>query len=1061
MNLSAPWIRRPIATTLVMLGIVLFGALAYRKLPVSDLPNVDYPVISVRANLPGASPETMASAVATPLEKQFSTISGLEAMTSSSGLGSTSLTLQFSLDRDIDAAAQDVQAAIAQTVRRLPQGITPPSYGKSNPSDTPILFLSLQSDRLPLSTLDEYAQTFLAQRISTVQGVAQVNVFGSQKYAVRVQLDPQELEARGLALEDVTEAIDRNNVNRPTGVLWGADRAQTIRVDGQLKNAAEFRTLVIASKDGRPIRLGDVGTVRDDVEDNKTASWFQGRRAIVLAVQRQPGTNTVAVVERVQALVDGLRPQLPGSVRLETLIDRSESIKHSVHDVQVTLLVALMLVVLVIWLFLRNLSATLIASAALPLSIIGTFGAMLPLGHSLDNLSLLALTLAVGFVVDDAIVMLENIVRHMERGKAPLAAALDGSKEIGFTILSMTLSLVAVFIPILFMGGLLGRLFNEFAVVISVAILVSGFVSLTLTPMLCSLFLHPGSGHGPGAAPGTLPGRNPILRWSERVFDRALSAYERSLSWVMRRRRTALFFSLLILGGTVGLYMTIPKGFIPTEDNGFLQASTEAAEGTSFASMVERQKKAAAIVQAHPAVAALQSSVGGGPFAGASNTGRMSIRLLPRNQRKQSADQVIRDLQPKLAQVTGLRVFLQNPPPVRIGTRSSKSQYQFTLQGTDLTSLAANAAKLEAAMRDLPALDNVTSDLQIKNPELRLDVDRDQAAALGVSVEKIEQALYDAYGSRQVSTIYTPNNQYQVMLELRPEAQQDVAALQLLNVRSSSGALVPVSAVTRISTGIGPLSVNHSGQMPAVTLSFDVKAGSGLSDAVAQVQGAARTTLSSDVTTSFAGTAQAFQDSQKGLLLLLVVAVLVIYLVLGILYESFIHPVTILSGLPFAGFGALLTLVVFRQELSVYAFVGVIMLVGLVKKNAIMMIDFALEAERSEGKNPHDAIIEACRVRFRPIMMTTMAALMGTLPIALGWGAGAESRRPLGLAVVGGLAFSQLITLYVTPVFYTYLDELGRRFRRRRAPDLQEVPSELDAERAASFGRAVGSGLES
>ncbi len=1054
MNLSAPWIARPVATTLIMLGILVFGSLAYRKLPVSDLPNVDYPVISVRASLPGASPETMASAVATPLEKQFSTIAGLEAMTSSSGLGSTNLTLQFALERDIDAAAQDVQAAIAQTIRQLPRDITPPSYQKSNPSDTPVLFLSLQSDRLPLSTLDEYAQTFLAQRISTVQGVAQVNVYGSQKYAVRVQLDPQELDARGLALDDVTRAIEQNNVNQPTGVLWGTDRAQTIRVDGQLVNAKEFRTLVLRSDGGKPVRLGDVATVLDDVQDNRTASWFQGKRAIVLAIQRQPGTNTVAVVERVHALVESLRPQLPGSVRLETLNDRSVSIKHSVDDVQLTLLVALILVVLVIWLFLRNLSATLIASAALPLSIVGTFAVMLPLGHSLDNLSLLALTLAVGFVVDDAIVMLENIVRHIERGKSPLQAAYDGSKEIGFTILSMTISLVAVFIPVLFMGGLLGRLFNEFAVVISVAILVSGVISLTLTPMLCSLFLRPGSGHGPGAAPGTLPGRNPILRWSETAFDRTLRGYERSLAWVMRRRRTALFFSLLILGGTVGLYMAVPKGFIPSEDNGFLQATTESAEGTSFASMVERQKKAAAIVQAHPAVAALQSSVGGGPSASGSSTGRMFIRLLPRHERTLSADEVIRDLQPKLAQVTGLRVFLQNPPPVRIGTRVSKSQYQYTLQGTDLASLTANATKLEAAMKELPAVDNVTSDLQIKNPEVRLDVDRDRASALGVSVEKIEQALYDAYGTRQVSTIYTPNNQYQVLLELRPEAQRDVQALNLLNVRSTSGALVPITAVTRITTGIGPLSVNHAGQMPAVTLSFDVKQGSGLSEAVAQVQGAARTTLSSDVTTSFAGTAQAFQDSQQGLMLLLIVAILVIYLVLGVLYESFIHPITILSGLPFAGFGALLTLVLFKQELSVYAFVGVIMLVGLVKKNAIMMIDFALEAERSEGKSAHDAILEACRVRFRPIMMTTMAALMGTLPIALGWGAGAESRRPLGLAVVGGLAFSQLITLYVTPVFYTYLDELNRRFRRRPVPVLarfdEDASEGLEDEAAAT-----------
>ncbi len=1024
MNLSGPFIRRPVATTLVMMGILLFGVLAFQSLPVSDLPNVDYPVITVRANLPGAGPETMASSVATPLEKQFSTIAGLDAMTSNSTLGSTTVTLQFTLDRNIDDAAQDVQAAIAQTLRQLPQGILPPSYQKSNPSDSPIVFYALTSDLLPLSSLDEYAQTFLAQRISTVKGVAQVNVFGSQKFAVRIQLDPQAMAARGVGLDQVTAAVGSGNVNVPSGVLWGPQQAVTLNAQGQLQDATAFRSLVVATHNGALVRLGDLGQVVDGVQDTRTASWFNGKRAIVLAIQRQPGTNTVAVADAVHDLVSRLKSQLPGSVNLEVLNDRSISIRHSVTDVEMTLWIALVLVVGVIFLFLRNLSATLIPSLALPLSVVGTFAIMRPLGFSLDNLSLMALTLAVGFVVDDAIVMLENIVRHLEMGKRPMQAALDGSREIGFTILSMTLSLVAVFIPILFLGGLLGRLFHEFAVVISVAILVSGFVSLTLTPMLCSRFLRSGREHGHGRS----------YQATERVFQASLSAYRRSLTWVMDHRRAALAFSMAILVGTALLWMAIPKGFIPSEDIDQLTATTETMEGTSYESMVQHQRQVAAIVAKDPNVDGYMSSIGGaGGTVG--NQGRLFLRLKPRSQRRLSADQVIRELQPKLGQVPGIRVFLQNPPPVRIGARFAKSQYQYTLQGTDIASLSTNASRLEAKLRQLPALENVTSDLQVKNPELQVDLDRDRAATLGVTPEQIEQALYDAYGTRQVSTIFTPNNQYWVVLELQPQFQRDPSALGLLSVRSSSGALVPIGAVARLTPTVGPLSVNHAGQLPAVTLSFDVRAGSGLSEAVNQIQNAARGTLTSDITTNFAGTAQAFQASQQGLALLLLMAVLVIYLVLGVLYESFIHPLTILSGLPFAGFGALLTLFMFRAELSVYAFVGVILLVGLVKKNAIMMIDFALDAERREGKKPQEAILEACVIRFRPIMMTTMAALMGTLPIALGVGAGAESRRPLGLAVVGGLAFSQIVTLYVTPVFYTYLDALQARFRRRpRSP---------------------------
>jgi len=1036
MNLSGPFIRRPVATTLVMLGILLFGVLAYRELPVNDLPNVDYPVINVRASLPGAGPETMASAVATPLEKQFSTIAGLDAMTSNSNVGSTSITLQFTLDRDIDAAAQDVQAAIAQVQRQLPQGVLPPSYQKSNPADSPILYYALTSEVLPLPALDEFAQTFLAQRISTVKGVAQVTVYGSQKYAVRVRLDPQALASRQVGIDQVVSAIGNSNVNLPNGVLWGPEKALTISAEGQLQGAREFRSLVVTRHGDRPVRLGDLGSVVDSVQEIRQASWFNGKRAIVLAVQRQPGTNTVAVADAVHALVNQLRSQLPASVSVEVLNDRSVSIRHSVSDVQMTLLIALGLVVLVIFLFLRNLSATLIPSLALPLSVIGTFVVMKPAGFSLDNLSLLALTLSVGFVVDDAIVMLENIVRHMEMGKRPMQAALDGSREIGFTILSMTLSLVAVFIPILFMGGLLGRLFNEFAVVIGVAILVSGFVSLTLTPMLCSRFLSREEDRRHGRFYAAVEG----------VFQRSLRFYERTLLWVMEHRRTALAFSLLILIGTVAMAMVIPKGFIPSEDIEQITGTTETAEGTSFASMVRHQQAVAAIVQKDPNVAGFMSAVGGGGGGGSGNQGRLVIRLKPRHERKLSADQVIRSLGPRLSQVPGIRVFLQNPPPVRIGSRSAKSQYQFTLQSTDLASLHENATKLEERLKDVPQVDNVTSDLQIKNPEVRVEIDREQAAALGVSVQQIEETLYNAYGSRQVSTLFTPSNQYWVILELLPQYQQDLSALRLLSVRSTNGDLVPMGAVARLSSGMGALTVNHAGQVPAVTLSFDARPGVGLSEAVAAVQNTARATLPSDISTSFGGTAQAFQSSQQGLTLLLLIAVLVIYLVLGVLYESFIHPLTILSGLPFAGFGALLTLMIFRAELSVYAFVGVILLIGLVKKNAIMMIDFALDAERTEGKSPRDAILQACSVRFRPIMMTTMAALMGTLPIALGWGAGAESRRPLGLAVVGGLAFSQIVTLYVTPVFYTYLDAFQNRLRRRpRRPRSAETVREAHA----------------
>jgi HAE1 family hydrophobic/amphiphilic exporter-1 len=1020
MNIAGLFIRRPVMTTLVMAGILVFGLAAYRQLPVSDLPAIDYPTIQVSASLPGASPETMASSVATPLEKQFSTIAGLDALTSSSGQGNTSITLQFALDRDIDAAAADVQAAIAQSLRQLPQSMVPPSYSKVDPSASPIMYLVLTSNTLPLSALDEYGQTLIGQRLSTVEGVAQVQVYGSQKYAVRIQLDPQALAARRIGLDEISQAIGNGNVNLPSGVLWGTDRAYAVQAEGQLTNAAAFRPLIVGYRNGAPVRLQDLGRVIDSVQDTKAASWFSGTRAIVLSVQRQPGTNTIAVAARVRAVMAQIRKQLPTSVQVQTLYDRSETIEESVHEVKFTLYLTLCLVILTIFLFLRNLSATVIPSLALPMSLVGTFAVMYLLGYSLDNLSLMALTLSVGFVVDDAIVMLENVVRHMEMGKPARQAALDGAREIGFTILSMTLSLVAVFIPLLFLGGLIGRIFREFAVTISVSILVSCFVSLTLTPMLASRFLKP--------TPDTGHGR--LYDATERVYRGAVRLYLGSLDWVMLRRRPALVLSALILAATIWLAVLIPKGFLPSEDTAQLRGTTEAAEGTSFDAMYTLQQQAASIVKADSNIAGFMSALGGGrsPI----NQGRFFIHLKPFKQRSMTADEIARALTAKLAVVPGLRVFFQNPPPISIGGRSTKSLYQYTVQGPDIAELYQTVARLEAKLHELPQLRAVTSDLQIKNPEVRVSVDRERASAYGLTVSQVQQALYDAYGARQVSTIYTATNQYWVVMELLPQYQRDLGALNLIGLRAVSGALVPLTALATVTPDVGPLTVNHSGQLPSVTLSFDLAAGVSIGQAVKAVEAAAAPILPASTTAGFAGTAQAFQDSQQGLLLLLVLAIVVIYIVLGVLYESFIHPLTILSGLPFAGFGALVTLLIAGLDLSVYAFVGIIMLVGLVKKNAIMMIDFATEAERNEGKNPHEAILEACAVRFRPIMMTTFAALFGTLPIALATGTGAESRRPLGMAVVGGLLFSQLITLYVTPVVYTVLADLGSRWRARR-----------------------------
>ena len=1031
MNLSAIFIKRPVATTLLTAGILIFGGLAYRQLPVADLPSVDFPTIRVQASLPGASPETMASSVALPLEKQFSAIAGLTSMNSTSTQGGTEITLQFDLSRNIDAAAQDVQAMIGRASRQLPGEMpAPPSYQKVNPADNAIFFIVMRSSTLSLPALDELAQSNVAQRISMVSGVAQVNIFGSQKYAVRIDVDPRQLAARGLGIDEVANSVQDANVNMPTGTIFG-DRTFVVTTNGQLMKASAYGPAIIAYRNGFPVRLDEVARVYDGVENDRTASWQKHDRCIYLAIQKQPGTNVVQIVDAIKALMPGILEQLPASVSLDIRSDRSATIRESVHDVKLTLVATVALVILVIFIFLRNISATLIPSMALPGSIVGTFAVMYVLGYSLDNLSLMALTLSVGFVVDDAIVMLENIVRHMEMGKPPMQAALDGSKEIAFTIVSMTASLVAVFIPVLFMSGVVGRLLHEFAVTIAAAILISGFVSISLTPMLASRFLRPPHATRHGW----------LYNAFETIFDGGRRFYGATLSGCLRFRAATMALSIVLLGATVYLFTIVPKGFLPNEDQGRFNINTEAAESISFDDMVRHQLQLAEIVMAEPDVSGVSHNVGlvGNNAAGGVNSGRFFVELVPRDQRKRSVEEVIASLRPKLAQVPGIRAFPVNPPAINLGGGGNRPIYQFTLQDADTTELYKWSPVLEKRVREIPGVLDVNSDLKLDTPQVSVEMDRDKLSALGLTASQVENALRNAYASRQVTQIYAASNQYPVVMRVAPEFQNDPSAMSLLYVRSNSGRLVPLESVARLKTNVGPFQVNHFGQLPSVNISFNLAPNLALGDAVNQIQAAAAQTIPATVSLTFQGAAQAFQDSLRGLGLVLLMAIAVIYIVLGVLYESFTHPLTILSGLPAAGLGALLTLLIFDVDLNLYAFVGVIMLVGLVKKNGIMMVDFAVDAQR-QGKTAVEAIHEACLVRFRPIMMTTMAALVGTLPIALALGAGAESRRPLGLAVVGGLLVSQLLTLYITPVYYVYIEALRSRLARRKSAKPESLP---------------------
>jgi HAE1 family hydrophobic/amphiphilic exporter-1 len=1039
MKISEMSIRRPVMTTMLTATIIALGIFGYRLLPVSALPKVDFPTIAITATLPGASADTMAASVAGPIERQLSTVPGISSMSSQSSQGSTSITIQFDLDRNIDAAALDVQTALTIAQRRLPiEMTTPPSFRKVNPSDFPVLFVALSSATLPLSTVHEYGDIYIGQALSQIAGVAQVQIYGGQKFAVRVQADPEAAAARGLSMEDVRTAVQRANSTTPVGTLNGPSQNITLQASGQLDRANMYRDVVVAWRNGAPVKLNDVARIYDSVENDKTATWFNGNRAIVLAIQKQPDANTVAVVDAVRARLPALQAQLPPSVEVNVTMDRSISIRQSVFDVQETLAIAVMLVIMVIFLFLRSASATFIPALAVPISLLGTTATMYLLGFSINNMTLLALTLSVGFVVDDAIVMLENIVRHIENGMRPYEAALKGAREIGFTIVSITFSLIAVFIPVLLMGGIVGRVFREFAVTVAVAIVVSGFVSLTLTPMLCARVLR---SHDEHKRP------NIVLRIFEAMFEKWHRAYEWTLDKVLAAKSLMLIATIATLGITVYLYYIVPKGFFPQEDTGFLSGVSEAATDTSFEAMVERQQKLDAIIRADPAVEFLNTTVGAGGPNPTANYGRMFIGLKPKDARE-PAPAVIARLRQKTSQVPGMQTFFQSIQNLNVGGRVSKSQYQYTLQSSDIEKLYTLAPELRDKIAQVPGLLDVTTDLYNRNPQLTVEIDREKAAVYGIGADQIRNQLFNAFGSRQIGTIFKPSNDYQIILEALPKYRVDPSDLSKIYLKTANNQTIPLDAVAKMVPSVGPLMINHQGQQPAVTISFNLAQGVSLGyavDKIAQIERSSNVPIT--IVTGFSGTAQVFQDSLRGQGVLILAAVFAAFVILGILYESFVHPITIISGLPSAGIGAILTLMLFKMEMSVIAMIGIVMLVGIVKKNAIMMVDFAIQ-RRAVGLSAEHAIREAALLRFRPIMMTTFAAIFGTLPIALGTGAGAELRQPLGVAVVGGLIVSQMLTLYITPVVYIYLDRIDRRLKRRLEPEFQEV-EEVPARQAA------------